>query len=191
MANIVIPDFTLQAKPRLEDVQEAERSIVEVLGGRYEGVANAGNLELTNLVAAPGFVAEQVRETRSRVALATSRWYDLSRSYLSVFADSCYVLLPVDVDADVVTFVHYDPTAVVGTIAVYLDGVLLTEFVVGEAVAQGVGFEFQFRYSFKAGSVLRFKWRDAATLLKHEDNSAILLEAWVTAQVWGVARHRA
>lgn len=201
MGLVVVKDFGAKPGLDVQDVIDTELSLVTAIGGYHlhaPGIGQLpGNLDAANLAAAPGFLACQVKEGRSRICLGTEKTDALAFGPGGTphpEGPRALIVVTDDVEADTVTFWHCDPSPLIGRVVVYQDGVELTSFAFeGSGVAQGELVEFGFAYSLRAGTVLDFRWRDGITIdyLKTVAGAAPAQYGRLVAQIWGVARHRA
>lgn len=195
MPLVVIPDFTVTAKPAVADVRTAEQRIVAVVGGVHEGTRYPGALDANNVAATAAFRLRQQAEWRSRICLGSGRHEAAAPPSgavpPSVAGPHCIVASEVDIDCDVVTFWHTNATALKGKVVVSKNGLALTEleFPAPDGVAQGVLQEFRFPFSLLAGDVIDFLWLDGTNCLVTTAGAAPSAYARCFATVWGVTPH--
>lgn len=192
MPNVVIPDFTLQAKPRVVDVRNAEKALVEVLGGVHEETRYAGDLDGTNIAADAGFLLAQQAEPNHRIVVAAGRTEDLAPegAMPDIAGPKCIVSVPMAIDVDTLHFWHSDPLPLTGKVTAYRNGVGLTDInFPGGGVARGEIAEFPFPLRLLADDELEFRWLDGVNQLKTLAGAAPSAYSRAFLSLWGVAPH--
>lgn len=194
MPLVVIPDFTVTAKPAIADVRNAEKALVQVIGGVHEGTRYPGDLDGNNIDPAIVFPLRLQAEPFHRHVLSTGRSTDMGAGEAQIPSEAgpkCILLVGVDFAADTVTFWHSDSNALNGKVAVYKNGNFLTnlDFPVA-GLAQGAFIEFPFSHELVSGDVLDFRWLDGTNLLKKAaDSTAPQGYTRAFVQIWGALHH--
>ena len=192
MPLVVIPDFTVTPKPAVADVRNAEKALIEVIGGVHEATRYPGDLDGSNIAAAAGFSLRQHAERRGRVTSSAGRFSDVNPAadIPNDAGPKALILVGQDIDCDVLTFWHSDPSTLTGKIAVYRNGFALTELQLPAAgIATGAPAEFEFPYALVTGDVIDVRWLDGVNLLKTVAGAAPAAYTRAFVTIWGVAQH--